>query len=369
MKVTIRSVDKHGENKWCVDWRPRGSKRQRRFFNTKQEALALRQQIEGRIAGSRNLWIALTPKEQDQLLALLVRTREKGISLEDLAEQSARVPLGQERKTLAEAIEATIIAKSSANRRPDYLLGLQQYLHLFARGRENRYIDEITGADIEQWFARRKEAASTRASNLGRLSALFALAWRRNWVTENPCKRVERVTVEQGVPRILSAEEAGRILELARSTTPRALAWFSLTLLAGVRPEEADRIEWSAIDLDRGIARIDAAASKVRQRRIVHLMPAAIEWLRLAMSLKAELPLNYSTRRRDLRSIREAIGWKEWPQDILRHSCASYWLAETQDAARVAHELGNSAGILLRHYRELVTRAEAQRFWALRPPA
>jgi len=40
-------------------------------------------------------------------------------------------------------------------------------------------------------------------------------------------------------------------------------------LLAGLRPVEADRIQWSDIRLDTGTVTVDAA-SKVRQRRILH---------------------------------------------------------------------------------------------------
>jgi hypothetical protein len=52
---------------------------------------------------------------------------------------------------------------------------------------------------------------------------------------------------------------------------------------------------------------------------------------------------------------------------VLRHTAASHWLAAWQDAGKVAHELGNSAGILLRHYRELVPRAESEKFWSITP--
>lgn len=150
---------------------------------------------------------------------------------------------------------------------------------------------------------------------------------------------------------------------------PTGLGWFALALMAGIRPEECDRLTWSNVDLESGIVTVDAAASKVRRRRIVHLQPAAAAWMRLAKKLGAVLPLPHTTRRRQLRSVRKKLGWDSWPKDILRHTCASYLMATWQDAGRVAAELGNSAGILLRHYRELVTRKEADRFWNLRPAA
>jgi hypothetical protein len=58
------------------------------------------------------------------------------------------------------------------------------------------------------------------------------------------------------------------------------------------------------------------------------------------------------------------MGWKVWPKDILRHTCASHWLAIVPDAQRIALQLGNSPAILLRHYRSIVTKEDAERFWS-----
>lgn len=52
----------------------------------------------------------------------------------------------------------------------------------------------------------------------------------------------------------------------------------------------------------------------------------------------------------------------------LRHSFASYRLAEIHDAAKVALEMGNSPEKLFRHYRELVTPDEAKEWFAIMPP-
>ena len=41
----------------------------------------------------------------------------------------------------------------------------------------------------------------------------------------------------------------------------------------------------------------------------------------------------------------------------------------TGDAVRVAYQLGNSADMIHRHYKALVTKADAERFWQLRPAA
>ena len=58
----------------------------------------------------------------------------------------------------------------------------------------------------------------------------------------------------------------------------------------------------------------------------------------------------------------------KWKANALRHSYASYRFAQTGDAGRVAGELGNSAAVVHRHYRELVKPTDAQRWFAVTYP-
>ena len=56
-----------------------------------------------------------------------------------------------------------------------------------------------------------------------------------------------------------------------------------------------------------------------------------------------------------------------WKPNGLRHSFASYRLADVQNAAQVALEMGNSASVVFRHYRELVKPADAVKWFNVRP--
>ena len=56
-----------------------------------------------------------------------------------------------------------------------------------------------------------------------------------------------------------------------------------------------------------------------------------------------------------------------WKPNALRHSYASYRLADIKDAARVALEMGNSPAMLFRNYRELVTEKQAAEWFAVLP--
>jgi integrase len=267
-----------------------------------------------------------------------------------------------ESKPLNEAIAELVRAKTTANRRAAYVASLEQYLRRWSKGQEAKPVAAVKLDEIDA-FLNGLPSLSSRATAINRLSTLFSFAVRRGWRLDNPCERVERPHIENGKPAILTIDEAKKALDFTRRKMPRFLPWLALTLLAGVRPEEADRLTWKDVDLDRGVATIDAAASKVRARRNVHLKPAAVAWLRLG----GTLPLPHVTRRRCIRKLRVMFKWDAWRKDVLRHSAASYWLASDQNAAKVALELGNSPVVLFKHYRELVSDEQAKAFWALMP--
>lgn len=268
--------------------------------------------------------------------------------------------------TLGGGILILLAAKSAANFRPRYVNSLRSYLGLFARGREDLPIAAITVEHLELWFAVRKEAPSSQRGNLGRLGSLFAFAKRRCWISKNPMRQLEKIRIDRKPPKILSPQQAERLMEYVMRKAPRSLAFFTLALFAGVRPQELEAVTWD--NVGAGIVTIDAAASKVRRRRIVHLKDNAIEWLTFARELGSMLPFGIHKRVRTLQKAALHMGFEDgWCQDILRHSAASYWLAITDNAGLVSRELGNSPGVLLDHYYELVTAESAAAFWKITP--
>ena len=51
--------------------------------------------------------------------------------------------------------------------------------------------------------------------------------------------------------------------------------------------------------------------------------------------------------------------------NALRHSFASYRVAQLQHVDQVALEMGNSPAMIFEHYRQLVTAAQAKRWWSV----
>jgi integrase len=103
-------------------------------------------------------------------------------------------------------------------------------------------------------------------------------------------------------------------------------------------------------------------------RRIVEMSASAKYWFKQAAKtkIKTHWQMPYDKRRFRLRKLRDALGFEKWPQDLLRHSCASYMLAAEGDVGRVAKFLGNSVTVVLNHYQELVSKADGLRFQNLK---
>ncbi len=266
--------------------------------------------------------------------------------------------------SMGNAIRAVLHAKTMGNFRPRYIQSLRCYLNAFSRGREDVPIRAVDVFMIEAWFNSRTEATSTMASNIGRLAALFSFCERRGWIDKNPTAFLERPRLDRGPVRILSPDQSGKLISYVRKEKPHALAYFTLALFAGVRPEEMEKIHWEKIDLSRKVLTVDATASKVRRRRIVELHPTAVHLLTEAVGV-GRLPIGRESRRRFLGWASDHLEFDGWPQDCMRHSAASYMLAIHDDSAKVARWLGNSVSILLRDYHELVSKETAEKFWTI----
>lgn len=260
--------------------------------------------------------------------------------------------------TVAVVVTELMLAKRAANRRPVYIKSLSHYLGRFA-AQCDATIADVTPAQIEKWLSQ-FPCASSRQTWLNRISTLFAFAVRRDYLPANPCDKIERVTVDHKPPIIFTVAQS-RLLLAACPTVCKP--WLVLTMFAGIRPDgEIGKLTWDKVDFDTATARIDFP--KVRKhRRIVPLEPIVIQLLRDHPLKKGSVAPGKSTLRRFKRKMRAVLGFDKWPQDVTRHTAASYLMALHKDAGKVAAMLGNSPSILMSHYHEPVSAENCATFW------
>jgi len=360
-KITITKIPVRGVIKWQVRWTEAG-RVHRKFFDTSTGADVFSANLRGDLLTQRKRLAALAQSDVEKLLLVHDEATKRGVDLTALLTllQSAKdAPAAHSIKAVMDEMDA---AKRKAGRASDYLSSLVNICSMFCKGRERLDVGKFTLSDVEA-FLDSKDIAS-RSTLRSRLSTLFKFAVRRGYRTDNPCDRLESITAPHKSPDVFALKEVEKCLAWLMSN-PRSLAWFVLSTFCGLRPEEAEQTTWKDINFEENWVRVEAQTTKVRQRRVVYPLPMAMKWLKLAKKKKAALPLSLKKRTKDRIKLRSVLGWEAWKQDVTRHTAASMWLAHCGSAATVATALGHSESVLRRHYMALVTKADAERFWAL----
>lgn len=357
---------------WLLDYYE-GPKRIRKWYKSKAQAEAAAAEIKSQHKQTGQSWIELSPEQRNELMAIYAEAAREKISLRTVWEayKSGKLDAApMQRRTLAQAITETMEAKRTENLRERYLGDLENYLNRFASGRAEMFIDKLGVADIEQWFSGRGEALTTRKSNLGRLGSMFDVCFRRGYIRDNPILRISSPKIDHASPERFTAAEAKLLLQEARRR-PASLGYFVLAMFAGIRPEELQLLKWSCVDLKAKLVRIEGVQSKVRHHRDVPLHDTCVAWLKTIKTTKRKpdamiAPPNV-TLRRHRRALREKLG--KWPQDVLRHTAASFLVELHTKKELVAKWLGNSERTLDRNYLSKITPAECKAFWNLTPSA
>ena len=271
--------------------------------------------------------------------------------------------------TVAEIVKRLVTEAEGNKRRDRTVKDLRLRLEQFAKTFGERQLASITREELAAWLKDPTLSARSRINYAVKASQLYNFAIRNQWAEYNIAASIPRPTAEDAEPEIFTPEQAARLLEHAAEYD--LLPYVAIGLFAGLRSAELLRLDWSAVKLAERSIIIAAGVAKKRSRRVVEINDALAAWLPSCAKRKGmvvELP-DQRTLYKRLAQLATAAGLEKWPDNGLRHSCASYSLALTGDAVRVAYQLGNSADMIHRHYKALVTAADAKRFWELRPAA
>jgi integrase len=352
---------------YYLDLRPFG--KGRRFFKTKAEADAERLRQITTLARHGREAVGLSPGE----LSAIVQAREKlaahGRTLTEAAaffldylERIRRCNV-----TVAELSREVVEAKKKDGHAPMYIADLRKRLARFAADFGKRPIAGINVEELDNWLRNLDCSPKSRANFRANVGVLFSYAERRRMIDSNPVLRTARPKLPDLPPGIFSVNELRALLNAASRVAPDVVPMLAIGAFMGVRDSEIKRLNWNEIDLARGFVELKASKTKSARRRIVELQPNLSAWLSpYAAMTGAVVPAN---ARNKLDQVRKAAAeLTRWPKNGLRHSFASYRLAATHDAPRVASELGHtSPQMLYSTYRELVLPEEAARYWKLVP--
>ena len=345
-----------------VDARDRGQGR--RFFHSQEEAQRFHDSLQLESALGETWWLSLPPTDRAKAIATLGEIHKAGADLDTVWSHWKSTVGTARRMTLRKAADEFLLSRERGRRVVEGTL--VQYRSMLRR------LCSIAGDDCPVALLTHDQllaycSADVPVTSRNRMLLVHAfISWclKREYILRNPMRAIERPKVEHAPPQILTPREALNLCHACFEHTPRLSGWLVLGLWFGCRPMESSRADWSCTETEP-LLTLDF--TKLRHRRLVEPNGHAWAWLHAAGEAGAELPLTPKQVARLCLKLARVVGWDKWRRDILRHTCASYWLGATNDAALVSSQLGNSREVLYRHYRELVLPPDVRCFWRLHP--
>ena len=380
--VPIYRTESKGRVRYTLSFY-RDGRRLRKIYNdlesAKKEALFVAQRIQ---SGMQHV-TDLKPHERDTFKAAEALLEKLGIPLYAAVEDyvRARNVAGDEslsvmaaeynkifgnivrRATVPEAVAELIKIREQDGASVKYLGQLRTTLNRFA-AKFTGPIMEITGPDVDAWLRSLNISPVTRNAMLRCIKVLFSFAKAQNYLPSEKATAVELMQQVRVKLDDVVLFTPGQMTTLLHNASPELVPILAIGAFAGIRMAELNRLDWSAVDLDRGFIEIRAGQAKTASRRVIPISDNLAAWL-TPLPRKGKI-----VRTPDLQTFLPALARAlkiEWPRNVLRDSFISYRIAIVQSADQVALEAGNSPSIIFKHYRELTTPNVAEKWFSILP--
>ncbi|HEU5247066.1 MAG TPA: tyrosine-type recombinase/integrase [Candidatus Udaeobacter sp.] len=368
-KTTLKlyPVRAKGKRYWQVRVPKLGGGRDRKTFESHEQAKAYYDLAKAQIQDFGTAAMSISDALRAEAVKCSQMLQSFGKTITDAAEfyvdHLREITHSQ---TVSHAVSELQSACKADGKSVRYLRDLKYRLGRFAEDFGSRHIAEISTADIDGWLRQLNLGPVSRNTFRRRLVTLFKFAKTRGWCRTIPpaeSTRVREIADEVG---ILTPKELKGLLDVASEDT---IPYWTIAAFAGLRASEIERLDWA--DVNARHIRVRAKHAKTASRRLVDIQPNLRKWL-LPYRGKAGKVTPENLRVKLLADRKRAADagslTRKWPSNALRHSFASYYLARFDNAAKLALQLGHvGQDIIFRHYREVVTRADAKRYWSIFP--
>jgi len=381
-----------------------GSQRIKRKFADLKEARREAELVAAKLASGENEVLRLT--STDRVVYLQARAELHSLNLplnvavSEYVNAVKRLPQGVKlseavdfflrrnstalpQKTVREVVDEMIASKTKQDRGEKHLADLESRLGRFADAMQMN-IGQVTGVMIQKHLDELNVAGRTQQNHLRHITSLFRFAARKKYLPKDALDEiaaVEKPEAELTDIEIFSPVELRELLTVAR---PEIIPWLAVAAFAGLRTAELQRLDWHEVNLTERYIEVTAAKSKTASRRLVPITDNLLAWLTpraqtggrvtgfenmakqigwLVQDVNEAREKHAKENGHDLKSAQKF----EWKRNGLRHSFISYRLAAIKNTAEVALEAGNSPQMIFKHYRQLVTEAEAAKWFSIMP--
>jgi integrase/recombinase XerD len=370
---------------WVVNIPPSVSelnRRERCYFETRDEAKEYAQGLakKYREHGSQSSGIRPALAEDATKAAKLLKDYGKTLT-EAAAFLVKALKAEKASKLTGEAVDAWLVSCSSL--RPRSLKSYKQTAKRIKEGLPARTLSTITAEEIAQAVGISNASGASAAVHYRNARAFWKWSAKKGWCNGDLFEKVDSPKAKKGSSiSVLDPAEAETLMRTAETHFPQAVAHFALQLFAGIRAEEINRLTKKDVSPE-GIE-LGEDATKTGSRRHITPSPTLSAWLR-------KHPFKPCANWDKVNAAcRYLAGWKvipdaatleshplddefearpAWPQNVLRHSHASYSVAYGIPLQDLLFEFGHTASpaILRRHYVGRADKKQAIAYFAISP--
>ncbi len=370
----------------------RNGKRERLGFDTLAKAKTHAAILSTKIENEGTAVLSISNADRLDAVAAMKALRGKA-SLLDAAAFWIRHNGGEDGVTVEEAGRRWLAELRRQGCRPTTIRARTFMVDSIVRFMGKKPVAAVTRGDLEKWME--GKTGQTWDTYRRTARALLQYATEEKLADYNVAAALRPVRADEKLPVPFTVAAVSDILRTAEKYAPEVVPVLAVQFFCGLRPTEALGLRWEHVDFKSKTIRVLPETSKVRRTRIVSpISAAALAWL--APYRKTRGPIGITTpsqqsyfmhrkpcgpdyvqkgvpiaeRQPDQRpkGLLAAAG-VDWIQDGPRKTFASAHYALHGDAAKLASILGHTGGhdVLFRHYRGLMKKGEARRFFAIRP--
>jgi integrase len=313
-----------------------------------------------------------------------IKQLPQGATLKEAADFfRKRHPAALEKRTVRQVADEMIAAKRAAKLSKVYLWDLEVRLKRFSNAFQMN-IGGVSGTMLQTWLDNMEGSGRTKKNYLAVIAALFRFCIRRKYLPKDAMDEiaaVQQAKADNGEVEIFTPAEMNEILAAAQ---PEMILWLAIAGFGGLRSAEIQRLDWREINLKERHIEITASKAKTAARRLAPITDNLAGWISPYAKESGKVT-GFEAWWNQIPKLVEAVNAQRsksaeqtektflaeqkfaWKHNALRHSFISYRLAAIKNTAEVALEAGNSPQMIFKHYRQLVTEAEAAKWFSILP--
>jgi integrase len=253
---------------------------------------------------------------------------------------------------------------------PVYAANVSMWLTEFAKTFPGHAVSDLTKEHLNTYIGAFKELSSKSRNDRRAVVKMF-LRWcvAKDYIsqTHRLFEAVDFKAEEADITEI-DYYRPDELKAMLNAASPEILPAIALTALAGLRRQEVFRLKWEDVWRVKGKIELGAAIAKKRRRRLAKLCPALNKWLspyrRCTGPVWDKSPDVFEDAYTELRKTLEV----PMRRNGLRHAYISYAYALSDGNENlVAAEAGTSPAMIHEHYRGLVKKPDARKWFAVKP--